>query len=109
VTPAEENPADIEQVIWLAYKEGYFGPTAYAFSTPLEMARADTENLIHLAAGGHTGERHISRSERARLVAALEDLFGYKYHFDVRPGRFVTMKPLQNVFWRPWALGSFDE
>jgi hypothetical protein len=96
-------------VVWLAYKEGYFGPTADMHSNPMQMAVADTENLIHLAAGGHTGARNIAREERARLVAALEDLFGQKYHFDVRPGQWVRLKPLQNVFWRPWELGAFDE
>jgi hypothetical protein len=106
---ADETPAEVEQVIRLAYKEGYFGPVAYAFSHPLDMARADNENLIHLAAGGYNGELNISRADRARLVAALEDLFGFKYHFDIRPGKFVSLKPLRNVFWRPRELGPFDE
>lgn len=106
---ADETHADIEQVIWLAYKEGYFGPVAYVNSPMSVRMLADMTNLMHRAAGGLSGDRIISKSERTALVAALEELFGQKYHFDVRPGRYVRLRPLENVFWRSWDLGPFNE
>jgi hypothetical protein len=107
-TKAELSQAEIEKVIAVAYKDGFFGPVAFADTDPMRRAIADRENLMHLAAGGWNGETNISRRSRDQLVAALEELFGFKYHFDIRPGKFVTFHPLTNVFWRPWDLGPFE-
>jgi hypothetical protein len=103
--PLNITRAELWNVIYRAYEAGHFGPTAKPTDSLEKILLADRENLLHLAAGGPNGTTSLSDADRARLTAALEDLFNGELYFEVNG--FLSFQMLEGLRWRPREAGPF--